>query len=756
MLLNQVSIGHADKYSILKQYFGYERFREGQEWLIDNVLAGKDVVGIMPTGAGKSICFQVPALMKSGIALVISPLISLMKDQVSSLTQAGVSAAYINSSLTPAQNETVLEKAKKGAYKILYVAPERLLTGSFIYFAQNAELSLMTVDEAHCISQWGHDFRPSYVKIAEFIDGLKRRPAVAAFTATATAEVRDDIVRLLRLDHPEVLVTGFDRKNLYFEVQKPKNKFNALIDFLRNKRDKSGIVYCATRKTTDEVFQKLSENGYGATRYHAGLTDEERKCNQDDFIFDRKQIIVATNAFGMGIDKSNVSYVVHYNMPKNIESYYQEAGRAGRDGGPADCILFYSGQDVRTNQYFIEKGNSAEDIEEETKQQILERDRRRLKEMTFYCHTNDCLREYILKYFGERAENYCGNCGNCSGNYENIDITQETQKILSCIARSGQKYGIKTVIDMLRGRKSEAILKRGLDKLSTYNIMEKESEDRIRTIINHLILNGYIRVTDDEYPIAQLDGKAPAVLFEGKHVCMKLAKETEKETEKKKEKARGGTDAVNPGLLEKLKKLRLLIAAAQKVPAFVIFSDAALSDMCKRMPKNEDEFLQVSGVGKMKLERFGKQFLKVIAGYVSGEEPEDAVMAGSGLPGQSQYGSDTQKSGIKLSRKPIKVSNFVDNINGFLLQKNMRKVSIMNVTDWLVEKGYLHIETDKKGLPRKSPTKKGIDLGIDTELKKGTGGKNYKVNLYSLQAQEFLFQNIEDIIRFAGRQREKD
>lgn len=605
-----------DKQTILKQYFGYESFRDGQEWLIDNILAGKNVVGVMPTGAGKSICFQVPAMLFDGITLVISPLISLMKDQVNALTQAGIQAAYINSSLTLKQYNSALENARLGVYKIIYVAPERLLAEDFLYFAQNVEISMVTIDEAHCISQWGQDFRPSYVKIVDFIDSLKTRPIVSAFTATATAQVRDDIVKVLRLDSPEVLVTGFDRKNLYFEVQKPDDKFTALAEFLKDKQSKTGIIYCSTRKMVEEVCERLNRSGYKATRYHAGLTDNERRENQDDFIFDRQQIIVATNAFGMGIDKSNVSFVVHYNMPKNIESYYQEAGRAGRDGEPANCVLLYGGQDVRTNMFLIESNKDVEYADEETEKQVRERDRERLKQMTFYCHTNDCLREYILKYFGENTVNFCGNCGNCNTNFENIDITTETQKILSCIVRMGERYGIKTIIDTLRGSKNEKIMRLGLNKLLTYNIMENESEKRIRDIINYLVLNKYIRITNDEFPIAKLDSKAAEVLFGGQRLWMKLSKENEKQSKKIDKKVSSTINAVNSVLMDKLKKLRFSIAGKQKVPAFVIFSDATLTDMCMRLPTNDNEFLSVSGVGQVKLERYGEQFLKEIAEFI--------------------------------------------------------------------------------------------------------------------------------------------
>ena len=500
-----------NKIEILKQYFGYDHFREGQEQLIDSILAGRDAVGVMPTGAGKSICFQVPALLFDGITLVISPLISLMKDQVNALTQAGVRAAYINSSLTEKQIYIALKNARNGAYKIIYIAPERLKTSDFLDFTTSAHISMVTVDEAHCISQWGQDFRPSYMEIADFITRLPKRPVVSAFTATATPKVRDDIVSLLRLQDPTVLVTGFDRKNLYFEVQKPQDKFAALTEFLSDKKDKSGIVYCSTRNTVEEVCQRLKEKGYNASRYHAGLSDSERHTNQDEFLYDNVQIMVATNAFGMGIDKSNVSFVVHFNMPKNIESYYQEAGRAGRSGEAADCLLLYSGQDVRTNMFFIENSKDVEYPDKETETMLKERDRQRLKDMTFFCHTNDCLRCYILKYFGERPGNFCGNCNNCNSHFESIDVTIDAQKILSCVYRAKERYGVKMIIDVLRGSKNEKLLRLGLDRLSTYNISEL-SEKRLRDIISYLVLNEFMYITNDEYPVLKLGSRANDVL----------------------------------------------------------------------------------------------------------------------------------------------------------------------------------------------------------------------------------------------------
>ena len=401
------------KHELLKKYFGHDEFREGQANLIDSIICGRDTLGIMPTGAGKSVCYQIPALMFEGITLVISPLISLMKDQVSSILQSGIPAAFINSSLSYYEYNETLNDAVNNKYKIIYIAPERLATESFIRFAVNANISMVAVDEAHCVSQWGQDFRPSYIKIMEFIDRLPYRPVISAFTATATTEVRDDIIHILKLINPFTVTTGFDRKNLYFEVRQPKSKFPELCNILMKHEQNSGIIYCLTRKNVEEVCENLNAAGYNATRYHAGLNDYERMKNQDDFIYDRKQIMVATNAFGMGIDKSNVSFVIHYSMPKNLENYYQEAGRAGRDGEKADCILLYNGQDVHTNQYLIESTMPNAAISPFERDEIKNRDRERLKQITYYCNTKTCLRSYILKYFGENAPPNCGYCSNC-------------------------------------------------------------------------------------------------------------------------------------------------------------------------------------------------------------------------------------------------------------------------------------------------------------------------------------------------------
>ena len=596
------------KQEILKHYFGHTEFRHGQADIIDNLLSGRDALCIMPTGAGKSVCYQIPALMLEGITIVVSPLISLMNDQVTSLVQSGVSAAYLNSTLTQGQYFRVLDNIRAGKYKLVYVAPERLAAEGFLDVCRETSISMVAVDEAHCVSQWGQDFRPSYLKIPDFIDALEHRPIVGAFTATATQTVKNDIAEILRLRNPYTITTGFDRGNLFFSVQRPQSKSAALLELIRERSDKSGIVYCATRKGVEQVCDLLIENGFSATRYHAGLSENERMKNQEDFVFDKKTVMAATNAFGMGIDKSNVSFVIHYNMPKNIESYYQEAGRAGRDGEEAECILLYSPVDVRTNQFLIENSEPNPELDSDQQEAVRKLEYERLRYMTFYCTTNECLRSFILKYFGENGKSYCGKCSNCLTNFETRDATIDAQKIISCMIRSGQRYGKKMIIDILRGSKNEKLLRLGLDKLTTYGIMKDSSERVIRSIIMCLEEQGYVISTTGEYPVLKALPGCRGILSGKEKFEIRIAKE---KIPAKKKQDRSDAD-IDASLLDKLRTLRRELADKANMPAYIIFSNAALSDMCRKCPTTPQEFLAVSGVGNKKLELYGEKFMIVI------------------------------------------------------------------------------------------------------------------------------------------------
>jgi len=593
---------------ILQEYFGYSKFKPGQELIIDEILSGHDVLGIMPTGAGKSLCFQIPALALEGTAIVISPLISLMKDQVDTLNEMGIKAAFINSSLDMREYGKITSKARKGEYKLLYIAPERLEIESFWQILSQMSISIIAVDEAHCISQWGHDFRPSYTKIANMIAKLPKRPAVVALTATATTQVEQDIVRLLMLKQPYILITGFDRENLYFEVDKPTKKFDFLLKYIKENSANSGIVYCSTRKTVDSVCKKLNEHGISATRYHAGLTDGERIANQEAFIFDKVQVIVATNAFGMGIDKSNIRYVIHYNMPKTMENYYQEAGRAGRDGEKAECMLFYSAADTITNKLLIENSGSNVDKTNEYK---------KLQEMVDYCNTDSCLRKYILSYFGEdNSPKACDNCGNCVGNLEHTDITTEAQKIMSCIKRTGERFGSGVITDVLKGSNTEKLKTMGFDKLSTFGLMKEYSKETIKEIIAYLIAENFIDIRGDKYPILALNAKAYSLLKGDSKLSIKrvITKETPK--------AKKTEYKISNDLFEKLRGLRRVIASEQNVAPFIVFSDTTLKDMCTKLPVTNDAMLDVCGVGKFKLEKYGDRFIEIIDDYVKNNNRE--------------------------------------------------------------------------------------------------------------------------------------
>lgn len=606
-----------DKLSVLQNNFGYTAFREGQEQLIDAVLSGRDALGIMPTGGGKSLCYQVPALLLPGVTFVISPLISLMQDQVLALRATGVSAAYINSTLSYEQQQMVFRNVRAGRYKIIYVAPERLGTESFLRLANDISVALVAVDEAHCISQWGQDFRPSYLKIIDFIKGLRKRPVVAAFTATATAAVQQDIVRILALQDPRCVVTGFDRANLRFEVQRSREKEKILLQMLQARKGQSGIIYCATRKNVKSVCQMLCMQGISATRYHAGLPENERRENQAAFVYDRNQVMVATNAFGMGIDKSNVRFVIHYNMPQSLEAYYQEAGRAGRDGEAADCVLLYSAADVVTARYLIEHGEENPELSAEEQRRVVEMNMQRLQTMEGYCKTNRCLRGYILDYFGQQHAATCGNCSNCLADFRKIEITRQAQMILSCVRRIedqlGFAVGIALVIRTLRGSKDKRIQELKLHTLSTYGIMKQVSRADVRLYIDALEQAGYV-YTDHTYKGLHTTQKANEVLFHGQTVTMEVKQEEVPQKEKKSHRKMQLKQEYSE-LFETLRVLRRELAHQEGIAAYMVFSDATLRDMAAKKPCNKHEFCEVSGVGTYKLQKYGKAFIEKIVQF---------------------------------------------------------------------------------------------------------------------------------------------
>ncbi|WP_416826358.1 DNA helicase RecQ [Ectobacillus polymachus] len=580
----------------LRQYFGYDTFRQGQEQIIERVLAGKSTAGIMPTGGGKSICYQIPSLLFPGVTIVISPLISLMKDQVDSLEQVGIHATYLNSTLSFAEQANRMREIQQGEYKIVYIAPERLDSFQFIEQLQELTLSLVAIDEAHCISQWGHDFRPSYLKIETIIQQLQPTPIVLALTATATPQVRDDICRLLHIPMEDVVITGFERSNLSFKIIKGQDRLNYVMDYVNKNKREAGIIYAATRKEVNHVYEYLKKQGIKVGKYHAGMSVLDRTASQDLFLQDDISVMVATNAFGMGIDKSNVRYVIHYQMPKNIESYYQEAGRAGRDGLNSECILLYAAQDVQVQRYLIEQITNIEQKNNEIN---------KLQLMKDYCHTEGCLQSYILQYFGEDNSVACGQCSNCTDSRNSVDVTTEAQMVLSCIIRMGERFGKTIISQVLSGSANKKIREMKFDTLSTYGILKQKSAKNIMEFIDFLTSDQYIGISGGQYPVLFVTNNGKEILLGNQKVMRKQQMEATQ-------------FSVDHELFEQLRELRKIIASEEKVPPFVIFSDQTLRDMCNILPQTPEQLLEVKGIGMQKQERFGKRFLQIIQEYITG------------------------------------------------------------------------------------------------------------------------------------------
>ena len=659
---------------LLKKHFGYDNFRKGQEEIISHILNKQDCLAIMPTGAGKSICYQIPALTFEGTTIVISPLISLMKDQVDSLIQNGISATFINSTLSTNEYFQTIENAKLGMYKIIYVAPERLNSDTFISLLNQLNISMFAIDEAHCVSQWGHDFRPSYTEIANIILNLKKRPVVTAFTATATELVKTDIINLLKLSNPFTLTTGFDRENLSFSVETPIDKKSYLLDFLNNHKQSSGIIYCLSRKNVDNLYEELLKQNFSVSKYHGGMTDKAREENQNNFVFDKTSIMVATNAFGMGIDKSNIRFVIHYNMPKDLESYYQEAGRAGRDGANSECILLFNRSDIVSNKFLIEQSGSAS-------AKLVEY--QKLNDMVDYCNTDKCLRKYILEYFGEKTDyENCNNCSNCNSEIESTDITTDSKKIMSCIKRMRERFGIGLVTDVLKGSKTAKIKSMKFDDLSTYGIMSDYSKDTIKELISFLVSENYINCVGDQYPILTLTPACADVLFNGKQVFIK------RKIEKVKVKSVG--IAYNTELFGILSSIRKKLAEELNVPPFIVFADSTLIEMCLIYPTTLDELYKVSGVGKYKADNYGKYFLHEIQKFVEEHNIEK----------KSNVVAEIKSKKIKIPKEPKaeKEPTKITTYNLYISGKSIEEIALLRgMTQRTIENHLLECYAARNG-----------------------------------------------------------
>ncbi|MCC5800646.1 DNA helicase RecQ [Rossellomorea vietnamensis] len=606
--------------TVLKQYFGYDEFRDGQASIIEYILDGKNTVGIMPTGGGKSLCYQIPALMLDGVTLVISPLISLMKDQVDSLVHQGIPATFINSTLSNSEVENRMEEISSGEYKLVYIAPERLESYGFIRFLNTLPIPLVAVDEAHCLSQWGHDFRPSYLGIYNAVNQLRSNPAILALTATATPQVQSDILHHLHIPEKYKVLTGFQRTNLFFQVVKGEDRKRWVEGYVKKNQQHSGIIYCATRKEVENLYLFFEKKGVAVGKYHGGLSDTLRQEQQEAFLNDSITIMIATNAFGMGINKSNVRFVIHYQIPKNMEGYYQEAGRAGRDGVDSECVLLFSPQDIQTQRYIIDQNIINPELHQNEMQ--------KLRDMVDFVHTESCLQNYILTYFGERVEEACGHCSNCLDERESEDVTKEAQMVLSCMMRMNERFGTSLISGVLTGSKNKKILDWGFDRLSTYGLMKDQSQKEVGLFIDYLISEGIIQVEGGSFPVLKVSSKGKEVLMGERTVSRKV---------------QPTVSAIIPkedGLFQTLRALRKSIAESEGVPPFVIFSDKALQDMCVKLPKTPEEFLQVSGVGESKKDRYGEMFIEEISAFLQ-ENPTHQVETVKPAPARKVNHSDT-------------------------------------------------------------------------------------------------------------------
>lgn len=736
----------------LKVLFGYDSFRPGQKEVIESILSGRDVFAVMPTGAGKSVCYQIPAMLLPGITLVISPLISLMQDQVKALNEAGVSAAFINSALSENAYFETIRKAQQGLYKIIYVAPERLVTDGFLELAHSVCISMVTVDEAHCISQWGQDFRPSYMKIVEFVRTLATRPIISAFTATATVTVRDDIVCTLGLNKPYVLVTGFNRDNLFFQVDKPRNKDEYVIDYISQHPNDSGIVYCATRKNVDKLYDLLKDRGVSVAKYHAGMGQAERKKMQDDFAFDYTSIVVATNAFGMGIDKSNVRFVIHYNMPQSMENYYQEAGRAGRDGLDSKCILLFSPQDIVINRFLLDHKEMS-DLDSVDRETVKERDTKRLQIMERYCYTTECLRNYILKYFGENPEKPCEDCGNCLREFETLDMTDAAKKIINCVYESKGRYGKTIIIDIVAGAKTARLEEIGATDYKSYGTLSAVNKNLLKRLIGQLVLEGYLLVGD--YQVLKL-GNIMGLKNPEAKVLVKITDEDKlpERTTKAKKTSKGMESLTSAGfkLFDKLRELRLEIAREEGMPPYIIFSDKTLIDMAAKVPVSKSEMLAVSGVGENKYVKYGERFLGLIEKII--EDYPDLIKAteNAGLPTVSVAKAKKKKKAGKeefylLQEEAdnyeytdyLYISEIRDEMNRICVHENVKRLPATRLTEILVAEGLIK-EKEDAGKYAKAPTDKGIQLGVKVIDKVSEKGNAYTVLQYPIGIQKMLVE----------------